>query len=124
MLSDAIRRIMLPTSRQKRPITAPQGSPQHNSLCNILSPERDLCPRGLELDRSTLADWVDQVAWLLDRWWRRSASMSSRRRRTTAMTPRFRSSRRGSGGPQPDGFGPMCGNRPVSRAFRCGGVRS
>ncbi len=41
MSSDAICRIMLPTLRQKRPIRAPPGSPQHNPLCNILPAIRD-----------------------------------------------------------------------------------
>ena len=73
MSSDAVRRIMLPTSRQKRPIKAPPGSPQHNPLCNILSPSGDLRPRRCRAGPlhprfrrgRLLADWVGQSARLV-----------------------------------------------------------
>ena len=45
---------------------APGGGIPPREPLSAVSPERNLCPEGLELDRSTLGDWVGQAAWLLD----------------------------------------------------------
>jgi transposase len=71
---------------------------------------------GLELDRSTLGDWVGQAAWLLDPMVAAIRGMSSRPRRSTATTRRCRCWRRVSGGPRPDGCGSMCATTGRSAA--------
>jgi transposase len=66
---------------------------------------------GVDLDRSTLCDWVGQAAWLL-------GGMSSPPRRSTATIRRSRFWRRGSGGPRPGGSGSMSATTGPTRARR------
>src|SRR5246127_2850537 len=64
---------------------------------------------GVDLDRSTLSDWLARPSGYCSQWSMRSGGMFCRPRRSTVMTLRSRCCRRGSVARRPGGYGSMFG---------------